>query len=93
MNAVLGVSDNCIAAHPSDMAVAMTALGAQIETVTRDGDTRTIPIDALYRAPGDTPDIETVLVPGELIRSVVLPSPPSGWQVYRKVRSGWYRLP
>jgi len=86
MNAVLGVSDNCIAAHPSDMAVAMTALGAQIETVTRDGDTRTIPIDALYRAPGDTPDIETVLVPGELIRSVVLPPPPSGRQVYRKVR-------
>src|SRR6476660_4122725 len=86
MNAVLGVSDNCIAAHPSDMAVAMTALGAQIETVTRDGDTRTIPIDALYRAPGDTPYIETVLVPGELIRSVVLPPPPSGWQVYRKVR-------
>jgi xanthine dehydrogenase YagS FAD-binding subunit len=46
MNAVLGVSDNCIAAHPSDMAVAMTALDARVETVARDGATRTIPIDA-----------------------------------------------
>jgi xanthine dehydrogenase YagS FAD-binding subunit len=86
MNAVLGVSDNCIAAHASDMAVAMTALDAQVETVTRDGATRTIPIDALYRAPDDTPNIETVLAPGELIRSVLLPPPPSGRQVYRKVR-------
>jgi xanthine dehydrogenase YagS FAD-binding subunit len=86
MNAVLGVSDDCIAAHPSDMAVAMTALDARIETVTQDGGTRTIPIDALYRAPGNTPNIETVLAPGELIRSVVLPPPPPGRQVYRKVR-------
>src|SRR5712675_1461885 len=86
MNAVLGVSDSCIAAHPSDMAVAMTALDAQIETVARDGTARIIPIDALYRAPGDTPHIETVLAPGELIRSVVLPPPPPGRQVYRKVR-------
>src|ERR1700731_4201620 len=60
MNAVIGVSDNCIAAHPSDMAVAMTALDARVETVAAEGATRTIPTDALYRAPGDTPDIETV---------------------------------
>jgi xanthine dehydrogenase YagS FAD-binding subunit len=86
MNAVLGVSDDCIAAHPSDMAVAMTALDAQVETVAPDGATRTIPIDALYRPPGNTPHIETVLAPGELIRSVLLPPPPSGRQVYRKVR-------
>jgi xanthine dehydrogenase YagS FAD-binding subunit len=86
MNAVIGVSDNCIAAHPSDMAVALSALDAQIETVAPDGATRTIPIDALYRPPGDTPHIETVLRPGELIRSVVLPAPPSGRQFYRKVR-------
>jgi xanthine dehydrogenase YagS FAD-binding subunit len=86
MNAVLGVSDNCIAAHPSDMAVAMTALDARIETVAPDGATRTIPIDALYCAPGDTPHIETVLQPGELIRSVMLPPPPTGRQIYRKVR-------
>jgi xanthine dehydrogenase YagS FAD-binding subunit len=86
MNAVLGVSDDCIAAHGSDMAVAMTALDALVETVAPDGATRTIPIDALYRAPGNTPHIETVLAPGELIRSVLLPPPPPGRQVYRKVR-------
>ena len=86
MNAVLGVSDDCIAAHPSDMAVAMTALDAQVETVAPDGASRTIPIDALYRPPGNTPHIETVLVPGEMIRSVLLPPPPPGRQVYRKVR-------
>jgi xanthine dehydrogenase YagS FAD-binding subunit len=86
MNAVLGVSHNCIAAHPSDMAVAMTALDAQVETVGPDGTTDVIPIDAFYSAPGDTPHIETVLDPGELIRSVVLPPPPPGRQLYRKVR-------
>jgi xanthine dehydrogenase YagS FAD-binding subunit len=86
MNAVLGVSDNCIAAHPSDMAVAMTALDAAVETIVPDGSVRVIPIDALYRPPGDTPHIETVLDPGELITSVLLPPPPPGRQVYRKVR-------
>jgi xanthine dehydrogenase YagS FAD-binding subunit len=86
MNAVLGVSDDCIAAHGSDMAVAMTAMDAQVETVAPDGGTRTIPIDALYRPPGNTPHIETVLAPGELICSVLLPPPPPGRQVYRKVR-------
>jgi xanthine dehydrogenase YagS FAD-binding subunit len=86
MNAVLDVSDDCIAAHASDMAVAMTALDARVETTTPDGAGRTIPIDALYRPPGNTPHIETVLAPGELIRSVLLPPPPPGRQVYRKVR-------
>src|SRR5271169_4461296 len=86
MNAVIGVSNDCIAAHGSDMAVAMTALDARVETVVADGASRTIPIDALYRAPGNTPHIETVLAPGELIRSVLLPPPPPGRQVYRKVR-------
>jgi xanthine dehydrogenase YagS FAD-binding subunit len=86
MNAVLGVTDDCIAAHPSDMAVAMTALDAQVETQAPDGSARTIPIDSLYRPPGNTPHIETVLAPGELITSVLLPPPPAGRQVYRKVR-------
>ena len=86
MNAVLGVTDDCIAAHPSDMAVAMTVLDAQVETIAPGGATRTIPIDALYRAPGNTPHIETVLARGEHIRSVLLPPPPPGRQVYRKVR-------
>jgi xanthine dehydrogenase YagS FAD-binding subunit len=54
MNAVLGVSDNCIAAHPSDIAVAMAVLDARVETVAPDGATRTIPVDALYRAPSRT---------------------------------------
>jgi xanthine dehydrogenase YagS FAD-binding subunit len=57
-----------------------------VETIAPDGATRTIPIDALYLAPGDTPHIETVLARGELIRSVLLPPPPPGRQVYRKVR-------
>src|SRR5712671_2486536 len=86
MNAVLGVSDDCIAAHPSDMAVAMAALDARVETITPEGSARTIPIDSLYRPPANTPHIETVLTPGELITSVLLPPPPSGRQVYRKVR-------
>jgi xanthine dehydrogenase YagS FAD-binding subunit len=64
----------------------MTVLDAQVETIAPDGATRTIPIDALYRAPGNTPHIETVLARGELIRSVLLPPPPPGQQVYRKVR-------
>jgi xanthine dehydrogenase YagS FAD-binding subunit len=83
MNAVMGVSDDCIAAHPSDMAVAMTALDAGVETVAPDGATRTIPIDALYRAPGNSPHIESVLAPGELFRSVLLPPPPEGRLFYR----------
>ena len=86
MNAVIGVSNDCIAAHGSDMAVAMAALDARVETVAADGATRTIPIDALYRPPGNTPHIETVLAPGELIQSVLLPPPPPGRQLYRKVR-------
>src|SRR5262249_43176850 len=86
MNAVLGVSDSCIAAHPSDMAVAMAALDAKIEIVVPNGAGRKIPIEMLYRPPGDTPNIETTLAPGELIQSVVLPPPPPGRQVYRKVR-------
>lgn len=86
MNAVLGVGTDCIAAHPSDMAVAMSALDAKIETVAPDGRRRAIPINAFYRPPGNTPHLETVLAPGELIASVALPPPPAGRQVYRKVR-------
>src|SRR5204863_1100896 len=81
MNAVLGVSDHCIAAHPSDMAVAMTALDAMVETAAPDGSRRVVPVDELYRPPGNTPHIETVLEPGELIASVLLPPAPAGRQV------------
>jgi xanthine dehydrogenase YagS FAD-binding subunit len=83
---VVGVSDACIATHPSDMAVAMRALDATVDTVKPDGATRSLPIDAFYRAPGDTPHIETALEHGELITAVTLPRPVGGRQIYRKVR-------
>jgi xanthine dehydrogenase YagS FAD-binding subunit len=86
MLAVLGASNHCIATHPSDMAVAMRALDARIETVSADGRTRTIPIEEFYRLPGVTPDVETTLRVGEIITSVTLPPPPPGVQIYRKVR-------
>jgi xanthine dehydrogenase YagS FAD-binding subunit len=85
-HAVLGVSESCIATQPSDMAVAMMALDATIETVRADGATRTIPIAEFYRAPGDTPQLETVLAAGELITAVTLPKPLGGTHVYHKVR-------
>jgi xanthine dehydrogenase YagS FAD-binding subunit len=84
--AVIGASEACIATHPSDMAVAMIALDAAVETVQPDGQTRTIPIAGLYRSPGDTPHIETVLERGELITAVTLPAPLGGTHIYRKVR-------
>jgi xanthine dehydrogenase YagS FAD-binding subunit len=86
IHAILGASDSCIAVHPSDMAVALTALDASIETLLPDGAKRTLPIGDLYRLPGDTPHIETSLRPGELITAVVLPAAPAGNQAYRKVR-------
>ncbi len=86
IHAILGASDKCIATHPSDMAVAMRALDAKVETLKEDGSTRTIPLSEFYRLPGDTPEIENALQQGELITHVVLPPPPPGHQVYRKVR-------
>jgi xanthine dehydrogenase YagS FAD-binding subunit len=85
-HAVVGVSEACIATHPSDMAVAMRALDAVVETVRPDGATRSIPIAEFHRLPGDTPEIETTLTPGELITAVTLPKPVGGKQIYRKVR-------
>ncbi|MGK5079865.1 FAD binding domain-containing protein [Janthinobacterium sp. HLX7-2] len=84
--AILGGSDACIATHPSDMAVAMRVLDAAIETVAPGGAARTIPIADFYRLPGNTPQLETALQPGELITGVVLPRPVGGKHVYRKVR-------
>jgi xanthine dehydrogenase YagS FAD-binding subunit len=85
-HAVVGASDACIATHPSDMAVAMRALDATVETVRADGSVRRIPIAEFHRLPGNTPHIETVLAPGELITAVTLPKPVGGTHIYRKVR-------
>ena len=83
---IIGVSDACIATNPSDMAVAMRALDATVETVTPNGATRTIAIAEFHRLPGDTPHVETTLEPGELITAVTLPPPLGGRHIYRKVR-------
>jgi len=85
MMAVLGTSDSCIATHPSDMCVAMTALEASIHVRGAKGD-RTIPIGEFYKLPGDTPHIENALQPGELITHVELPPAKGTKQVYLKLR-------
>ncbi|MDM9646714.1 xanthine dehydrogenase family protein subunit M [Rhizobium sp. S163] len=85
-HAVVGVSDACIATHPSDMAIAMRALDAVVETVKPDGSRRSIQIADFHRLPGDTPEIETALEKGEIIVSVLLPPPIGGTHIYRKVR-------
>lgn len=86
IHAILGASDNCIATHPSDMAVAMRALAAQVEIRGSDGVERRVPLADFHLLPGETPDRETVLEPGELITAVILPAPVDGMQIYRKVR-------
>jgi xanthine dehydrogenase YagS FAD-binding subunit len=85
-HAIVGTSEQCIAVHPSDMAVAMRVLDASVETVQADGATRRIPIADFHRLPGETPERDTNLLPGELITAVVLPAPLGGVHIYRKVR-------
>jgi xanthine dehydrogenase YagS FAD-binding subunit len=72
-HAVLGTSDNCIAAHASDLAVALVALDAAIELCSS-GRNRTVPLADLYRLPDATPHIETVLEPGEVISAITVSS-------------------
>lgn len=86
LHAIFGTSEHCIATHPSDMAVAMRSLDAEVEIENAEGRTRRIDLGAFYRLPGDTPHIETVLEPGDLITAVVLPPPGGDRQTYRKVR-------
>lgn len=86
MHAILGASQECIAVHPSDMAVAMAALHAEIEVQTPAGLRRKLPIAELHRLPGQNPERDTTLARGELITAVLLPPPPPGRQTYRKVR-------
>ncbi len=86
INAVLGTSTQCIAVHPSDMCVALAALDARVNVASTAG-TRSIDLCAFHCLPGDTPHIETVLSPGELIVSVDLPALRTGVRShYRKVR-------
>ncbi len=85
-NAILGGSDQCIATHPSDMCVAMAALDASIRVQGVDGE-RVIPFVDFHLLPGETPEKETVLKPGELITAVDLPAlPHSARSHYLKVR-------
>ncbi|WP_102961412.1 FAD binding domain-containing protein [Mangrovicella endophytica] len=81
-HAVLGGSDACIAVYPGDLAVALTALGASVVTTDRE-----IAIEAFFLAPGDTPERETILTPGEIITGVSIPrGPVARSSTYLKVR-------
>ncbi len=73
MHAILGVSDHCIATNPGDMAVAMMVLDAELELIGRNG-TRKVAIGDFHRLPADTPHIETILRPGELITGIAIPA-------------------
>jgi xanthine dehydrogenase YagS FAD-binding subunit len=72
-HAVLGTSDNCIAANASDLAVALVALDAAIEVRGARGQ-RTVPLTDFHRLPGNTPHLETVLEPGEVIAAIMVPA-------------------
>ena len=72
MNAILGGSAHCIATYPGDLAVALAAVDAEVH-VTGVGGDRVVPLAGLHRPPGDTPDVETVLEPGDLITAVTIP--------------------
>ena len=85
-HAILGASDACIATHPSDMAVALVGLDAHIELLDEGARARRVAVRDFHLLPGDTPHIETVLQPTEMITAIVLPPPPAGRQIYRKVR-------
>ncbi|RZT85710.1 xanthine dehydrogenase YagS FAD-binding subunit [Pseudonocardia sediminis] len=72
MHAVLGTSEACVATHASDLAVALTALDAQVVLAGAEG-TRTVALADLYRLPGTSPEVENDLRPGELITEVQVP--------------------
>ncbi|MCX4825526.1 xanthine dehydrogenase family protein subunit M [Streptomyces sp. NBC_01142] len=84
--AVLGHSEQCVATHPSDMAVALAALDATVHLFGQDG-ARALAVTEFHRLPGDHPDRDTVIRPGELITGVELPPGPAGARsAYRKAR-------
>ncbi|HEX5385733.1 MAG TPA: xanthine dehydrogenase family protein subunit M [Gemmatimonadales bacterium] len=73
MNAILGGSPHCIAAYAGDLAVALVALDADVLVTGEQGE-RTIPVGELHRMPGDTPEVETILAPGDLITGIFIPA-------------------
>jgi xanthine dehydrogenase YagS FAD-binding subunit len=85
-HAILGTSESCIATHPSDLCVALVALDAVIATKNPGGEERSIPIGDFYRLPEETPHIENVLRPAELITAVELRAPVFPRSYYLKVR-------
>ncbi|WP_313138129.1 FAD binding domain-containing protein [Paracoccus jeotgali] len=85
IHAILGASEHCIATYPGDMAVAMAALDAVVEVEGPDGK-RDIPATEFHCLPGDTPQRDNRLEPGELILGVRLPPPLQGKHIYRKIR-------
>ncbi|WP_128892079.1 xanthine dehydrogenase family protein subunit M [Erythrobacter sp. HKB08] len=86
LHAILGTSEQCIATYPGDMAVALSALDAQVQIASADGAKRTVPVRDFHCLPGDTPWRENVLDDGEIITAITLPPPVKGTQIYRKVR-------
>ncbi|MFF1495324.1 FAD binding domain-containing protein [Streptomyces sp. NPDC058304] len=86
-HAVLGQSEHCIATHPSDMAVALAALDAEVELFGEAGTTRTVAAAEFHRLPADRPEQDTVIRPGEIITAVILPAAaPGAVSLYRKAR-------
>ena len=83
-HAILGHSEHCVATNPSDMAVALAAIEATVEVLGANGE-RSIPIPGLHRLPGDKPQHDSVLNPGDLITAIEL-GKPAPRSVYRKVR-------
>lgn len=84
-HAIIGASPACIATHPSDMCVPLYALDARIHLAGSNG-ARTVPIVDFHRLPGERPDLETLLEPGEVITAVEIPPSPFARSTYRKVR-------
>lgn len=86
IHAILGASRHCIATYPGDMAVALAALDAQVEISGPANKSRMVAVRDFHRCPGDTPEHDNILGPGELVVAVHLPAPVGGKQTYRKVR-------
>lgn len=81
-HAIFGHSDACVAVHPSDMAIALAALEATVHVRGQNDQTRSIPFEEFHRLPGDEPQKDTTLNPGELIEAIELPSSPFGKRSY-----------